>query len=45
MKDVIEYLDEHPEIRAINNDSERNEGLAKSLKNDKVIELKTHIKR
>ena len=45
MKDVLAFLDEHPDIRAINSDSERNEGLAKSLKNDKVIELKTHIKR
>ncbi|MBQ4414602.1 MAG: glycosyltransferase family protein [Methanomicrobium sp.] len=45
MKDVLTFLDEHPDIRAINSDSERNEGLAKSLKKDKVIELKTHIKR
>ena len=38
MKEVYDYLQENQEIRAINNSITRNEGLAKSLKNDKVIE-------
>lgn len=45
MKDVIELLNKHPNLREINNDSERNEGLVKSLKNDKVVDVKNHIKR
>jgi len=33
-QEYIEFLDNHPEIKAINAEYERNEGYAKSLKND-----------
>ncbi|HJJ41833.1 MAG TPA: glycosyltransferase family protein [Methanocorpusculum sp.] len=45
MDDIIKLLNKYPELREINNDSIRNEGLAKSLKNDKVIDTANHIKR
>jgi spore coat polysaccharide biosynthesis protein SpsF (cytidylyltransferase family) len=37
--DVIELLDKKPEIRKINQNSVRNEGLIKSLQEDRVAEL------
>jgi len=37
MKDIIEYLNKNPEISNINNKFIRNEGLLKSLRNDKKI--------
>lgn len=45
MDDVLKFLDAHPELREINNDSIRNEGLLKSLKNDAVVENKNRIRR
>ncbi|MDD3068190.1 MAG: glycosyltransferase family protein [Acholeplasmataceae bacterium] len=42
MKNVLDILNEHPDFRSINNDSSRNEGLIKSLKNDKVVDVKNH---
>ena len=38
MQDVIEYLDKNPSLRGINSDSKRNEGLEKSLQNDRTVE-------
>lgn len=37
MKEIYEYLQEHPEIRGINQKYIRNEGLLKSLANDKEV--------
>lgn len=37
MEDILEYLNENPEIRGINSGIIRNEGLLISLKNDHVI--------
>ena len=39
MQDVIDYLNKFPTLRSINSNSERNEGLTKSLKNDKLVDL------
>ena len=39
MKDIYEFLQLHPDIRLINNSIERNEGLKKSLANDRVIKI------
>ena len=36
-KDILNYLNENPEVRNINRGFIRNEGLLKSLKNDKVF--------
>ena len=36
-EDIIEFLDNHPEIVAINQDIGRNEGLAKSIREDKIV--------
>lgn len=40
MDDVLSYLKDYPELEAINNHIERNEGLKKSLKEDKMIDEK-----
>ena len=37
-EDIIGFLNEHPEIEALNSGIGRNEGLAKSLMNDKLAE-------
>ena len=37
MKEVYEYLQLNPDIRMLNNSIERNEGLKKSLVNDKIV--------
>jgi spore coat polysaccharide biosynthesis protein SpsF (cytidylyltransferase family) len=37
MKEIIEYLNNNPEVETINSGIVRNEGLLKSLKNDKVV--------
>lgn len=36
-EDVLEFLKSHPEIESINSGIERNEGLAKSIANDRVV--------
>ncbi len=36
-KDILEFLDEHPSLLAINNKYQRNEGLQKSILEDKII--------
>ena len=36
-EDIVEFLDNHPEIEALNANIERNEGLKKSLLNDKIV--------
>lgn len=40
-EDIIAFLNEHPEIEAINSGIGRNEGLAKSLRNDAVLEARS----
>ncbi len=37
MEDILELLKQHPELLAINSNSKRNEGYAKSLREDKVV--------
>ncbi len=37
-EDIIDFLENHPEIEAINSAIGRNEGLAKSIINDKVLD-------
>lgn len=36
-KDILEYLSENPEIRSINQKFTRNEGLDKSIKEDRIV--------
>ena len=36
-ENILRYLEEHPEIEALNSNIKRNEGLAKSLANDYII--------
>lgn len=43
MQDVIDYLNKFPELREINSDSNRNEGLEKSLKNDMVVKPRDNL--
>ncbi len=38
-KDILDYLNENPELLTINNKFERNEGLKKSIQEDKIISL------
>ncbi len=38
-KDILEYLNENPEIKAINSMYARNEGLQKSIREDHVVNL------
>ena len=40
-EDIIDYLKEHPEVEAINSRIGRNEGLAKSLMNDTILEARS----
>ena len=37
-KDILEFLYENPDIRKINSQYTRNEGLLKSIMNDKIAE-------
>lgn len=37
MADMVGFLDDHAEIRAINNDFDPNEGLKKSISEDKIV--------
>ena len=39
-RDVLAFLEEHPEIRAINRMYTRNEGLEKSIRNDHIVDVK-----
>lgn len=39
-RDILLFLDEHPEIRAINKKYQRNEGLQKSIDEDKIVSLR-----
>lgn len=39
-RDILEYIDEHPEVKAINSKYTRDEGLQKSIAEDKIIDLK-----
>ncbi len=36
-KDILNYLERNPEIRAINKQYSRNEGLAKSIREDRIV--------
>ncbi len=36
-KEYIDYLEEHPEVKALNSNFDYNEGYEKSLRNDKII--------
>ena len=36
-KDILDFLQQHPEIVVINNKYTRNEGLAKSIKEDRIV--------
>jgi len=38
-RDILYYLDAHPEIRSINAKFTRNEGLEKSIKKDKIVDI------
>lgn len=38
-KDILAYLEEHPEIRMINQKYTRNEGLEKSIREDHIVDL------
>lgn len=38
-KDIIKYLDAHPEIKQINGKFQRDEGLAKSIREDKIVQI------
>lgn len=38
-QDIISLLNRNPELRSLNQNSERNEGLLKSLKNDHIVNL------
>ncbi len=40
-KEIIEYLEKHPEIKDLNKMYTRNEGLAKSIKEDVIIDTKS----
>ncbi len=37
-EDILAYLKEHPELETVNQKYARNEGLAKSIANDKIVE-------
>lgn len=39
MQDILSYIEEHPEISRINAQYARNEGLAKSLREDHIVEI------
>ena len=39
-KDILEYMDNHPEVKNINAKFTRNEGLIKSIKEDQIIDIK-----
>lgn len=38
--DILEFLDENPQLRRLNNKIARNEGLTKSLQEDSVVDLR-----
>lgn len=38
-RDILKYMDEHPEIKEINSMYSRDEGLKKSIKEDKILDL------
>ena len=38
-KDIIKYLDDHPEVRQINAKFQRDEGLAKSIREDRIVSV------
>ena len=38
-KDILKYLNEHPEVKEINSKYQRDEGLAKSIKEDKIMKF------
>lgn len=38
-KDILNYLNEHPEVKDINSKYQRDEGLAKSIKEDRIVQL------
>ena len=38
-RDIIKYLDDHPEIKQINDKFKRDEGLAKSIREDRIIHI------
>lgn len=42
-RDILDYLNDNPEIRKINSKYTRNEGLTKSIRNDKNIEIEKDI--
>ena len=38
-KDILTYLESHPEVKKINAKFQRDEGLAKSIKEDRIVQL------
>lgn len=38
-KDILEYMNSHPEVKALNAKFQRDEGLAKSIREDRVVGL------
>jgi len=42
-KDIIEYLEEHPDIKMLNSQFNRDEGLAKSIKEDQIVSIPSSI--
>ena len=41
-KDILDYLNNNPEVKAINSKYARDEGLAKSIREDKIINLNNY---
>ncbi len=39
-KDILDFMNEHPEIKCINQMYSRNEGLEKSIKEDHIVDIK-----
>ena len=38
-KDILEFMEAHPEIKSINQKYTRNEGLEKSIKEDRIVDI------
>lgn len=38
-RDILEYLENNPDVHSLNNGFVRNEGLAKSLREDRIVEI------
>ena len=44
-REILSFLDKHPEISEINKRFTRNEGLAKSIREDRIVEIKTEERK